>query len=97
MTAEDRALLASIGRVLRRRRRALGVPVEVVAERSGCSPWLVETVELGRVEPTLLQLAGLARACRVPLADVLSEAQGEVPRRVPPALGDGRAVGLLEG
>lgn len=51
----------SFGREVRRRRRALELTLEQLAERSGLTPNYIGTVENGRRDPSLSTVLSLAR------------------------------------
>lgn len=51
----------SFGREIRRRRGALGLTLEQLAERSGLTPNYIGTVENGRRDPSLSTVLALAK------------------------------------
>ena len=61
----------SFGREIRRRREALGLTIEELAERAGLSPNYVGTVENGRRDPSLSTILALAKGLRVPAGELL--------------------------
>ncbi|HEX7601192.1 MAG TPA: helix-turn-helix transcriptional regulator [Polyangiaceae bacterium] len=61
----------SFGRVVRKKREALGLTLEEFAERSGLSPNYVGTIENERRDPSLSTVLKLAKALRVPAGDLL--------------------------
>ncbi len=60
-----------IGRQLRHRRKAAGLTLDEVSERSGLAPSQLSQFENGRREPRLSQLTTLAQVLDVPLVDLL--------------------------
>lgn len=71
----------SFGRAVRRRREALELTLEELAERSGLSPNYIGTVENGRRDPSLSTVLALAKGLRVapgelfgPIKELSSEA-----------------------
>ncbi len=66
----DRALLLELGRRLRRLRQAAALSLSELARRAALSRRYVTEAEAGRANPSLLKLAALARALRVPLAEL---------------------------
>ena len=52
---------AELGREIRRRREAMGMTLEVLAERSGLTPNYIGTIENGQRNPSLSTLDKLAR------------------------------------
>jgi transcriptional regulator with XRE-family HTH domain len=61
----------SFGATIRRKREALGFTLEKLAERAHLSPNYVGTVENGRRDPSLSTVLALAKALRVPPAELL--------------------------
>jgi transcriptional regulator with XRE-family HTH domain len=59
------------GREVRRRRRALGLTLEQLAERSGLTPNYIGTVENGRRDPSLSTISALARGLGVPTGELV--------------------------
>ncbi|HET9929484.1 MAG TPA: helix-turn-helix transcriptional regulator [Polyangiaceae bacterium] len=55
----------SFGREVRRRRGALGLTLEQLAERSGLTPNYIGTVENGRRDPSLSTVLALAKGLGV--------------------------------
>ncbi len=66
----DLAVL-SFGREVRRRRKALGLTLEQLAERSGLTPNYIGTVENGRRDPSLSTVVALAKGLSLPAGDLL--------------------------
>lgn len=64
------ALLAEIARRLRAARLALGLSMKEVAQRAGVSSRYLRMAEAGEANLSILKLAGLARALRVPLGEL---------------------------
>lgn len=65
----------SFGKDVRRRRQALGLTLEQVAEKARLSPNYVGSVEMGRRDPSLSTVFALARALRLPAGDLLGGSQ----------------------
>ncbi|MFE9069261.1 helix-turn-helix transcriptional regulator [Streptomyces violaceusniger] len=63
---EDEAVLQNVGPRLRGFRKALGVTLTDLAERTGLTPSTISRLERGHIRPTLEQLLPLARAYAVP-------------------------------
>lgn len=61
----------SFGTTIRRKREALGLPLEEVAERSKLSPNYIGTVENGQRDPSLSTVLALAKALRVPAGELV--------------------------
>lgn len=59
------------GREVRRRRKALGLTLEQLAERSGLTPNYIGTVENGRRDPSLSTIGALARGLGVPAGELI--------------------------
>lgn len=59
------------GREIRRRRKALGWTLEVLAEKSGLSPHFLSTVERDARDPSLSTIEALAKAFGVPAGELL--------------------------
>jgi transcriptional regulator with XRE-family HTH domain len=78
------------GREVRRRRVALGLTLEQLAERSGLTPNYIGTVENGRRDPSLSTVMSLAAGLGVPAGELV----GGVPELGPVAIETAR---LLEG
>lgn len=60
----------SFGVVIKRKRQALGLTLEQIAERAGLSPNYVGTIEKGKRDPSLSTVLALAKALRVAPADL---------------------------
>lgn len=60
------------GREVRRRREALGLTLEQLAERSGLTPNYIGGVETDKRNPSLSTVLGLAKGLRVPAGELLS-------------------------
>ena len=87
----NRVPLPSIfGREVRRRRVALGLTLEQLAERSGLTPNYIGTVENGRRDPSLSTVMSLAEGLGVPAGELV----GGVAELGPVAIETAR---LLEG
>lgn len=65
------ALPMKFGREIRRRRKALGWTLEVLAEKSGLSPHYLSTVERDARDPSLSTIEALAKAFGVPAGELL--------------------------
>jgi transcriptional regulator with XRE-family HTH domain len=78
------------GREVRRRRVALGLTLEQLAERSGLTPNYIGTVENGRRDPSLSTVMSLAQGLGVPAGELV----GGVAELGPVAIETAR---LLEG
>jgi len=66
----------SFGAVIKRRREALGLTLEQLAERARLSPNYVGTIEKGTRDPSLSTVLALAKALRVPVGDLLGGVHG---------------------
>ena len=60
-------------------RESLGIPVEELAERSGCEVALIRRIEAGELVPSLAPLIKIARALGVRLGTLLDDATGLGP------------------
>lgn len=69
----------SFGRAVRRRREALGLTLETLAERSRLSPNYIGTVENGRRDPSLSTVLALAKGLRVAPGELLGPVRGLSP------------------
>ena len=58
------------GREIRRRREALGMTLEQLAESSKLTPNYIGTIENGKRDPSLSTVLALARGLRVPPAEL---------------------------
>lgn len=72
----------SFGREVRRRRKALGLTLEQLAEKSALTPNYIGTVENGRRDPSLSTVLALAKGLSIPPAELL----GGVDKLSPAAL-----------
>jgi transcriptional regulator with XRE-family HTH domain len=61
----------SFGQTIRRKRKALGLTLEQLAERAGLTPNFVGSVENGQRDPSLSTVLALAKGLRTPLAELL--------------------------
>ena len=76
-------------REVRRRRLALGLTLEQLAERSGLTPNYIGAVELGKRDPSLSTVLALAKGFKVPAGEMLGSAPGLTPAGM-------EAAGLFE-
>lgn len=60
-----------LGAEIRTRRKALGLTLDDLAERSGLSPHYLSTLENEHRDPRLSTITAVAKALRVPLAELL--------------------------
>ncbi|MEU1945869.1 MULTISPECIES: helix-turn-helix domain-containing protein [unclassified Streptomyces] len=77
---EDEAVLQNVGPRLRGFRKALGVTLTDLAERTGLTPSTISRLERGHIRPTLEQLLPLARAYAVPLDELVAAPTTADPR-----------------
>ena len=66
----------SLGRTVRRRRKALGFTIEQLAERAELSPNYLGTIENDRRDPSLSTLNRLAAALGVSVAELVGGFKG---------------------
>ena len=71
---------AAFGTALRRRRRALRLTQEGLAEAAGLSSKFVAHLERAERQPSLWSLIRLGRALGVPAADLVSEVEDALAR-----------------
>jgi transcriptional regulator with XRE-family HTH domain len=64
------------GKEVRRRRKALGLTLEQLAERSGLTPNYIGTIENARRDPSLSTIAALSRGLGVPAGELLGGVGG---------------------
>ncbi|MET8682738.1 XRE family transcriptional regulator [Streptomyces sp. NPDC004732] len=77
---EDQAVLENVGPRLRGFRKALGLTLAVLSERTGLTPSTISRLERGHIRPTLEQLLPLARAYAVPLDELVAAPTTGDPR-----------------
>ena len=70
------------GREVRRRRKALELTLEQLAERSGLTPNYIGTVENGRRDPSLSTIGALARGLGVPTGELIGGIGGMSPEAI---------------
>ncbi len=63
------------GKEVRRRRKALGLTIEELAERAELTPNYVGTVETGKRDPSLSTILALAKGLHVPPAELFGSAK----------------------
>jgi transcriptional regulator with XRE-family HTH domain len=68
------ATRVDFGREVRRRRKALGLTLEELAERADLTPNYLGTVEAGKRDPSLSTVMGIAHGLRVPAGELLGGA-----------------------
>jgi transcriptional regulator with XRE-family HTH domain len=61
----------SFGREVRRRRKALGLTLEQLAEKSGLSPHYLSTVETDGRDPSLSTIVGIAKGLGCPPGELV--------------------------
>jgi XRE family transcriptional regulator, regulator of sulfur utilization len=71
----------AFGRVLRARRRAVGVSQEALALEANLSPTFVKYLERGERMPTLATVMALAAVLGCSAADLVAEVEGSIARR----------------
>lgn len=90
--------VTAFGREVRRRREALGLTLEMLAERSNLTPNYIGSIEIGKRDPSLSTVLAIARGFGVPPGELLGglpslgPAATEAARLfdgVPPALQEG--------
>jgi transcriptional regulator with XRE-family HTH domain len=69
------AIRKRVAELLRKRREALGLSMNVVAQRSGLSQQMVSYVERGMRNPTLETLLRICDVLETPLEDVIRRAR----------------------
>jgi transcriptional regulator with XRE-family HTH domain len=67
------------GREVRRRREALGLTLEQLAESSKLTPNYIGTIENGKRDPSLSTVLALARGLRVPPAELFGGVEDLTP------------------
>jgi transcriptional regulator with XRE-family HTH domain len=67
----DEAILAAVGKIIAERRRGLGFSQEDLAEEAGLHRTYVGSVERGERNVSLINLAKIAGALRIPLSRLL--------------------------
>lgn len=77
---EDQAVLENVGPRLRGFRKALGITLADLTERTGLTPSTISRLERGHIRPTLEQLLPLARAYSVPLDELVAAPATGDPR-----------------
>lgn len=66
-----RLVLVRLGRVVRARRKELGLTQEKMAEKMGLDAKHLQLIEVGQTNPTVATLVGVARGLGVELEDLL--------------------------
>ena len=79
-------LLSRLGDAVRARRKALGLTRRTLAEQAGLSLRFLAEVEAGQANVSVIKLADLAQALRVPLPSLLTGANGAGGNPVPPVI-----------
>jgi len=77
--ASTTLLVVSFGQTVRRRREALSMTLEQLAERAGLSPNYVGSVENGRRDPSLSTVLALAKGLKSPPGELLGGAKDLSP------------------
>lgn len=70
------------GQELRRRRDAVGLTLEALAERAGLTPNYIGGIETGKRDPSLTTVLALAKGLRVPATELLGCVRGLSPAAV---------------
>jgi transcriptional regulator with XRE-family HTH domain len=78
MDRTDETLTAAFAEVLRRRRRAVGLTQEQLAEQADVSVRFISFLETNRRQPTLTILAALSRGLSITLAEFASDIEAEL-------------------
>lgn len=79
-TMSKRRLLVKFGREIRKRREALKLPREQLAERAGLTANYIGTIELGLRDPSITTIVAIARGLGIAPGDLFSP-----PPPLPPA------------
>jgi transcriptional regulator with XRE-family HTH domain len=61
----------TFGRAVRKKRNALGLTLEQLAERANLTPNFIGTVENGQRDPSLSTVLALAKGLRTPVSELL--------------------------
>jgi transcriptional regulator with XRE-family HTH domain len=69
----DGSFLKRLGRAVQRRRDALNISQEELADRAGCHRNYIGLVERGERNPTVLKLRDICAALRITLADLMND------------------------
>jgi transcriptional regulator with XRE-family HTH domain len=78
--------LVEFGREVRRRREALGLTLEGLAERSELTPNYIGTIENGKRDPSISTISAIARGLDLAPGELL----GEIPELSPMLIEVGR-------
>lgn len=70
------------GKELRRRRDAVGLTLEALAERAGLTPNYIGGIETGKRDPSLTTVLALAKGLRIPAAELLGSVRGISPAAI---------------
>jgi XRE family aerobic/anaerobic benzoate catabolism transcriptional regulator len=79
---EDSQFLASMGRLVREARERRGMARKLLSQAAGVSERYLAQLEAGEGNASILLLRSVARALGMPLAEVVSEREGTVERRL---------------
>jgi transcriptional regulator with XRE-family HTH domain len=80
------AQIENFGREVRRRRQALGITLETLAQMSGLTPNYIGSVELGKRDPSLSTIEGLASGLQMPVGELLGGTRELTPAGLEAAL-----------
>ncbi len=76
------AIVANVVRLLREKREKKGLSMNVVAQRSGLSHFIVSLIERDLRNPTLDTLLRIAAAIEVDLGELITQARKEISKPV---------------
>lgn len=79
--SSEQAILVAFGDTVRRHRVELGLSQEALAENVGLHRTYIGSVERGERNVSLLNLRKIAHALGLPVSELLSRAENELPVR----------------
>ena len=69
----DSSFLKRLGRAVQRRRDALNISQEELADRAGCHRNYIGLVERGERNPTVLKLRDICAALKITVSDLMND------------------------
>ncbi len=77
---EEQTAPGSMGPLIRKKRKQIGMSMRELARRSGLTPSFLSQVETGRSKLSLSSLEKISRGLKLPLADLLTAREPASPR-----------------
>ncbi len=73
LTSKDKEYLKTLGKRIRKIRKASGLSMEALAYKCGIHPTYVGEIERATVNPSILSVVKIAKALNVPICEIIQD------------------------